>query len=161
MNNEELLEKIQEKIKEEMDITREELFKRMDDKIDKNNEKLFKRMDDKMEENNEKLLKKMQKQMKKDKKELKDQMDAMQKENLEFQEEMREFQKGIQEQIHIVKDVNLPCILEQVTKTRKDLKQTEKRLEEKLDQYIEGHAVEHKKIDYELSNIKWKTKVAN
>lgn len=150
ITKEELLEKIQEKI----DITKEEIFQRMDDKMEENNKTLFQRMDDKMEKNNEKLWKKMQQQMKKDKEELKDQMNAMQKENLEFQ-------KGIQEQMHIVKDVNLPCILEQVTKTRKELKETENKLSGKLDQYIEEHAVEHKKIDYELANIKWKTKVAN
>ncbi len=52
--------------------------------------------------------------------------------------------------------------------TRKELKEFKNELNNKIDktnefleEYIQRHEVEHKKIDYEIANIKWKNKMAN
>ncbi len=107
-----------------------------------------------LQEDNKEIKDEM-KNLQEDNKEIKNEMKNLQEDNKEIKSEMRK----MQEEIHIVKDVNLPHILQNQTELKVEVKEIGKKLDKTnqiLEEYIKKHEVEHKKIEYEIANLKWK-----
>ena len=74
----------------------------------------------------------------------------------------------IQGQLHGIKDVNMTSMIKEQSKTREDIKEVkhtvenmEKSFNQKIDRYLQKDEVEHKKFEYEIANLQWKSKIAN
>lgn len=100
----------------------------------------------------EELWEKMQVQMKNNNQELKEEIiqeieDKMEADKKELKDEIH----SIKNDIHMIKDVNLPHMLAYQEETRKEVKD----IKDMLEDYIQKHDVEHKKIDYRLANLEF------
>lgn len=113
--------------------------------------------------------------LKEDNKEIKVRMKTIEEDNQEIKTNISTIQinvssiektaQEIKGQIHVIKDVNMTSIIKQQEETRKKvesiIKEVGDKLSNKIDQYIQKHEVEHKKIEYEIANLEWKNKIAN
>ncbi len=59
--------------------------------------------------------------------------------------------------MHAVKDVNMTKLITIQLETRKDIE----KLNKKLDESIEKNELDHKKFEYQIANLEWKTKIVN
>ena len=84
----------------------------------------------------------------------------------ELQAEMKETKNVVQElkgEMHIVKDVNMTTMLKRQEEIRNELKREIREMGTKIsstiEQYIQKHEVEHKRIEYQIANLEWKSKI--
>ena len=63
----------------------------------------------------------------------------------------------MKEMMHEIKDVNMTSMIKLQMETMQEIRKTN----QKLDQYLEKNEVEHKKFEYEIANLEWKSKIAN
>ena len=72
---------------------------------------------------------------------------------------------NLESEMHIVKDVNMTTMLKRQEEIRDELKQEIREMGEKItsriDQYIQKHEVEHKRIEYQIADLEWKNRIAN
>lgn len=59
--------------------------------------------------------------------------------------------------MHAVKDVNMTKLITIQLETRKDIE----KLSKKLNESIEKNELDHKKFEYQIANLEWKTKIVN
>ena len=59
--------------------------------------------------------------------------------------------------MHAVKDVNMTKLITIQLETRRDIE----KLSKKLDESIEKNELDHKKFEYQIANLEWKTKIVN
>ena len=59
--------------------------------------------------------------------------------------------------LHQVKDVNMTSMIKLQMETMQEIRKTN----QKLDKYLDKNEVEHKKFEYEIANLEWKSKIAN
>lgn len=86
--------------------------------------------------------------------------------NLESEmHDVKETVTNLESEMHIVKDVNMTTILKRQEEIRDELKQEIREMGDKLcnriDEYIQKHEVEHKRIEYKIADLEWKNKIAN
>lgn len=59
--------------------------------------------------------------------------------------------------IHQIKDVNMTTLIKLQTETIQEIKATNK----KLDNYIQQNEVKHKEFEYKIAKLEWKNQIAN
>ena len=148
------IEKDNQEIKSEMKV------------MQKDNKEIKSQMKIMQEDNKE--IKSQMKIMQENNKEIKSQMKIMQEDNKEYKNNIDTTMKEVKDQIHMIKDVNLSHILQHQIDMKEELKAMIKDIGDKLDKgtkiledYIQRHEVEHSKINYEIADLQWKTKIAN
>lgn len=62
---------------------------------------------------------------------------------------------GLKEEVHRIGTTNTTILINQQTAFSNQLKETN----EKLEQYLEKNEVEHKRFEYEIANLEWKSKM--
>ena len=79
--------------------------------------------------------------------------------------EVKDTVNNLESNMHIVKDVNMTTMLKRQEEIRDELKQEIRGMGEKItsriDQYIQKHEVEHKRIEYQIADLEWKNRIAN
>lgn len=110
-------------------MTIEELWEKMQVQMKNNNQEL-----------KEEIIQEIAGKMEADKKELKDEMQNIEK-------ELKDEIHSIKNDIHMIKDVNLPHMLAYQEEMKKELKGI-------LEEYIQKHDVEHKKNRLSISEFR-------
>ena len=136
------------------------------DRIEKDNKEMNGRLD-RIEKDNKEMNGRLDR-IEKDNKEMKSEIKNIQKDNQEIKSAINTTNKEVKDQIHMIKDVNLSHILENQIESKNELKEMIKDIGDKVDKgtkiledYIQRHEVEHSKINYEIADLQWKTKIAN
>lgn len=91
-------------------------------------------------------------------------VDNLENEVKEIKSQVTEIQGNVQEirkDIHKIETVNMTILITEQASVREELKEAERRINQKMDKYLEKNEVEHKKFEYEIANLEWKNKIAN
>lgn len=146
-----LLQKV-DKIENDMQETKEELGEKMSQM-----EARFEKRTNQLEERTNQLEVKLEERTNQLEEKLEERTAQLQK---QFEEKTNQLQgeiNNIKEDIHEIKDVNMAQMINLQTQVIKELRETNK----KLDKYINENEVEHKKFEYKIANLEWKTKITD
>lgn len=55
----------------------------------------------------------------------------------------------------------MASIIQQQGQLKEEFKKQGKQISNKIEQYIQEHKVEQKKMEYEIAKLQWKNKIAN
>ncbi len=63
--------------------------------------------------------------------------------------------KEIKGEMHTIQDINMTSLIKLQMQTIQEIKKTN----QKLDKYIQKNEVEHKKFEYQIADLEWKSKI--